>query len=533
MNANAISLTGAILIGARDAAAERSFRAVDPARDGAIEPAFAEAGPAHVAEAAALAAAAFPAYRATSPEARAAFLETIAREIEALGDVLVERAGLESGLPAARLTGERARTTGQLRLFASWVRAGGADEPRLDSPLPERKPLPRADLRLRHIGIGPVAVFGASNFPLAFSVAGGDTASALAAGCPVVVKGHPAHPGTSELVGRAIRRAVAACGLPEGVFSLLTGTSHELGSALVADPRIAAVGFTGSRAGGLALARIAAGREVPIPVYAEMSSINPVFLLPQALASRAEALAAGFVGSLTLGAGQFCTNPGLVIALAGEELDRFIDAASTALSRAPAATMLTPGIARAYAGGVAALEDSAAAQTVARGGEAGGANACRPALFVTNGAAFRATPALAQEVFGASALVVRCADVEEMLAVARALEGQLTATLQLEPADHALAATLLPVLEEKAGRILANGWPTGVEVCHAMVHGGPFPATSDPRSTSVGTLAIRRFLRPVCYQDLPAALLPAAVADGNPLGLPRLVDGAAQPGPAE
>ncbi|WP_307018487.1 aldehyde dehydrogenase (NADP(+)) [Ancylobacter polymorphus] len=518
------NLTGAALLGSRDLTGAATFQAIDPATGTALEPAFFEAGPAEVGQAAALAAQAYPLYRATTPEARAAFLDAIAGKIEALGDTLIARAARETGLPVARLTGERARTTGQLRLFASWVRAGGADEPRLDSALPERTPLPRADLRLRHIGLGPVVVFGASNFPLAFSVAGGDTASALAAGCPVIVKGHPAHPGTSELVGRAIRAAVVEAGLPEGVFSLLTGTSNELGGALVADPRIKAVGFTGSRGGGLALCRIAASRPEPIPVFAEMSSINPVFLLPAALEARAEALAAGFVGSLTMGAGQFCTNPGLVIAMAGPALDRFIAAAATAVSAAPAATMLTPGIAGAYGKGVAALAEQPEVTELAHGGE-GGVNACRPALFVTDAAAFLREPLLSHEVFGASSLVIRCADEAEMAAVAAALEGQLTATLHLEAADHALAARLLPVLEDKAGRILANGWPTGVEVCHAMVHGGPFPATSDPRSTSVGTLAIRRFLRPVCYQDLPDALLPAAVQAGNPLGLPRLVDG--------
>jgi NADP-dependent aldehyde dehydrogenase len=519
-------ITGSLLIGSREVGGTPVFHAVDPARGETIEPAFTDAGPAHVAEAAVLAAAAFPVYRATTPKARAAFLEAIAARMDTLGDALIERAGLETGLTAARLAGERARTTGQLRLFATRVRAGGADEPRLDSPIPDRKPLPRADLRLRHIGVGPVAVFGASNFPLAFSVAGGDTASALAAGCPVIVKGHPAHPGTSELVGRAIRGAVAEAGLPDGVFSLLSGTGNELGAALVADPRIMAVGFTGSRAGGLALTRIAAARPVPIPVYAEMSSINPVFLLPAALAARAEPLAAGFVGSLTLGAGQFCTNPGLVVAIEGEGLDRFAAAARAALETAPAATMLTPAVASAYQRSVEAFARSTAAQEVARGVEAGSANSGRPSLFSTDAATFNSTPELAQEVFGAFSLIVRCTDAAEMATVARALEGQLTATLHLNPDDYPLARGLLSVLEEKAGRIIANGWPTGVEVCHAMVHGGPFPATSDPRSTSVGTLAIRRFLRPVCYQDLPDQLLPAAVKAENPLGLSRFVDGA-------
>lgn len=524
------TLSGALLIGACDVTAAPTFRALDPATGDRLDTDFTDAGAPHVAEAATLAATAFPLFRATLPEARAAFLERIATEIEAIGDTLITRAHRESGLPVARLTGERGRTTGQLRLFASWIRAGGADEPRLDSPLPERTPLPRSDIRLRHIGVGPVAVFGASNFPLAFSVAGGDTASALAAGCPVIVKGHPAHPGTSELVGRAIRRAVAACGLPEGTFSLLTGTTNELGGALVADPRIMAVGFTGSRAGGLALCRIAASRPVPIPVYAEMSSINPVFLLPAALAARGEALGTAFVGSLTNGAGQFCTNPGLVIALEGPDLARFLSAAATALGAAPAQTMLTPGIAAAYGRGVAALGESDVATVIATGAESSSVTACQPALFATTAAAFLTNPVLSHEVFGASSVVVRCRDISEMAAVAKALEGQLTATLHLEPDDHPIARTLLPILEEKAGRILANGWPTGVEVCHAMVHGGPFPATSDPRSTSVGTLAIRRFLRPVAYQDLPDGLLPDAIRDGNPLGQPRLVDGSPEAG---
>jgi NADP-dependent aldehyde dehydrogenase len=523
-------ITGSLLIGSRDVDGTPVFRAVDPARGEPIEPPFTDGGPAHVADAAALAAAAFPIYRATTPEARAVFLEAIAARIEALGDALIERAGEETGLHAVRLAGERARTTSQLRLFATWIRAGGADEPRLDSPMPDRKPLPRADLRMRHVGVGPVAVFGASNFPLAFSVAGGDTASALAAGCPVIVKGHPAHPGTSELVGRAIRDAVGEAGLPEGVFSLVSGTGNELGAALVADPRIMAVGFTGSRAGGLALTRIAAARPVPIPVYAEMSSINPVFLLPAALAARTEALAAGFIGSLTLGAGQFCTNPGLVIAIDGEGLERFTAVVRAGLEAQSAATMLTPGIASAYQRGVEAFARSADVRQVARGVEAGSANSCRPAVFSTDAATFNSTPELAHEVFGAFSLIVRCADAAEMATVARALEGQLTAALHLDPDDYPLARGLLPVLEEKAGRILANGWPTGVEVCHAMVHGGPFPATSDPRSTSVGTLAIRRFLRPVCYQDMPDPLLPAAIKAGNPLGLPRLVDGAIEAG---
>ncbi|MFO1072446.1 MAG: aldehyde dehydrogenase (NADP(+)) [Geminicoccaceae bacterium] len=522
-----MTITGELLIGSAARRTATSFEAVDPARGQPLAPAFAEAGPAEVAAATALAEAAFPGFSATTPDARAAFLEAVAAAIEALGEALIERAMRETGLPAARLAGERARTVGQLRLFARVVRDGAWQDARIDPALPERQPLPRPDLRLRQVALGPVAVFGASNFPLAFSVAGGDTASAWAAGCPVVVKGHPAHPGTSELVGRAIQKAVAACGLPEGVFSLLTGTAHELGAALVADPRIMAVGFTGSRAGGLALVRIAAARPVPIPVYAEMSAVNPVLLLPAALAARAEELARGFVASLTLGAGQFCTNPGLLLGIAGPDLDRFVATAAAALAQAPAATMLTPGIHAAYERGVEAF--AARAELVARGAAGQGPHACRAALLATDARSFAAEPALAHEVFGAAALLVRCADAGELVALVEGLEGQLTATLQLDPADHPLARRLLPLLERRAGRILAQGWPTGVEVGHAMVHGGPYPATSDGRTSSVGTLAIRRFLRPVCYQDLPDDLLPPALQAANPQGLPRLVDGVPVP----
>ncbi|HSK39669.1 MAG TPA: aldehyde dehydrogenase (NADP(+)) [Arenibaculum sp.] len=523
-----MDITGEILIGGETVSSGETFRAIDPATRTGLEPPFHAAGPGEVDRACALAAEAFDAYRETGLGTRAAFLERVAAEIEGLGDALIERASAETGLPVARLQGERARTAGQLRLFAGVVRDGGFVEARIDRAMPERKPLPRPDIRQRHIALGPVAVFGAGNFPLAFSVAGGDTASALAAGCPVVVKGHPAHPGTSELVGRAIGEAVRACGLPDGVFSLLTGPSNELGAALVADPRIKAVGFTGSRAGGLALVAIANARAEPIPVFAEMSSVNPVFLMPAALARRAEDLAGAFVGSLVMGAGQFCTNPGLVFATAGEGLDRFVEAACSALRGSAAATMLTPGIDRAYRAGIDALAGNPRVTPLARGqgdGAGEGRNACQAALFITDVESFLADRSLHDEVFGASSLIVRCGGVEDMVRAARALDGQLTATLHLDEADHGAARPLLPVLEKRAGRILANGWPTGVEVGHAMVHGGPYPATSDGRTTSVGSLAIRRFLRPVCYQDLPDGLLPPALREADPLGIPRRVDG--------
>ena len=519
-------ITGNMLIGAQAVAgAGAPVYGIDPSLGTKIEPAFHGGSQADVERACALAAAAFDMFRDTTLEQRAVFLETVADEIMALGDELVARAIAESGLPRGRIEGERGRTVGQLRLFAQVVREGGWLDARIDPALPNRAPLPRADLRQRHIAIGPVVVFGASNFPLAFSVAGGDTASAFAAGCPVIVKAHSAHPGTSELAGRAIQAAVAKCGLPEGVFSLIFGSGREVGTALVIDPRIAAVGFTGSRAGGTALMRAAAGRPAPIPVYAEMSSINPVFLLPAALAARAESIGKAFVGSLTMGAGQFCTNPGLVLAVDGPDLEKFIAAAATALAAAPAQTMLTPGICEAYQTGAAHLLQHNAVATVAQGQPQSGPTQGQAALFVTDAASFLANHDLTEEVFGAASLVVRCPDLATMQALAEKLEGQLTATIQFDDGDADAARALLPTLERRVGRILFNGYPTGVEVCHAMVHGGPYPSTSDGRTTSVGTLAIRRFLRPVCYQDVPAALLPAALQDGNPLGLWRRIDG--------
>lgn len=507
-----MQLTGGNLIdGAWSAGSGEPFHAVAPATGERLEPAFTAAGTDDVARACAAAEAAFETYARTDRETRARFLEACAEELEALGPALIDRAVAESGLPRPRLEGERGRTCGQLRLFAAEVRDGGWEGVRIDPALPERAPAPRPDLRMRRVPLGPVAVFGASNFPLAFSVAGGDTASALAAGCPVVVKGHPAHPGTGEMAAAALARAVARCGLPSGVVGLVNGPSTALGAALVSDPRIRAVGFTGSRPGGLALSRLGAERPIPIPVYAEMSSVNPVFLLPAALAARAEALAAGFVTSLTLGAGQFCTNPGLVFAVDGPDLDRFAAAAAEALRQAAPAVMLSPGIHRAYEEGVAALAGHRDVEERARGRIGEGVNQGRGALFETTAAAFRADPALAHEVFGASSLIVRCPNAASLEAVARGLEGQLTATLHLEEADHPLARRLLPVLERLAGRILVGGWPTGVEVARATVHGGPFPATSDGRSTSVGALAMDRFLRPVCWQDVPPDLLPPSL----------------------
>ncbi len=500
-----------------------TFHAVDANSGAKIEPTFPVSSLDDVAAACAAADGAFDAYRSLTPERRAAFLEAIAEEILALGDALIECAHRESGLPVARLTGERGRTVGQLKLFADVVRAGHWRGVRIDPAQPDRQPLPRPDLRLRHVPLGPVAVFGASNFPLAFSTAGGDTASALAAGCPVIVKGHPAHPGTDSMVAGAIRGAARGTGMPNGVFGHVRGPSNDLGGALVSDPRVAAVGFTGSRAGGLALVRIAQQREVPIPVYAEMSSINPVIIMPAALAARGAALGAAFVASLTMGAGQFCTNPGLVLVVEGEGLDAFTAAAAEALGGHAPQPMLTGGIRNAFAEGTARLVANPAVEQLAWGLEGDGITREMARLFTTDSTSFLADPALAAEVFGASSLIVRCRDLNEVRRVIATCEGQLTITLQVDAGDASLSRSLVPLLERKAGRILANGWPTGVEVAHAMVHGGPFPATSNGRSTSVGSLAIDRFLRPVCYQDLAPELLPAELRDGAPG--PKLLDG--------
>jgi alpha-ketoglutaric semialdehyde dehydrogenase len=521
-----MQITGEMLIGAQSVRGTQGImRALNPATGEEMEPTFHGGTTADVDAACTLAEAAFNPYRAAPLEQRAQFLEAIGQGILDLGDTLIERVMAESALPRPRVEGERGRTVGQLRLFAALVREGRWLSAAIDPALPDRKPQPRPDLRAQKIPLGPVAVFGASNFPLAFSVAGGDTASALAAGCPAVAKSHPSHLGTSELVGRAIQKAVADCGLPEGVFSLLVGEGNAIGEALVLHPAIQAVGFTGSRRGGRALVALAASRETPIPVFAEMSSINPVFLLPSALAQRAETIAQDLIDSVTLGTGQFCTKPGLVIGISGADFTRFRTAAQTAIAAKPATTMLNPGIHHAYCEGATAWSADPNLHAFNTSAEATGYTG-QPMLFTTTAQHFLSTPHLLEEVFGPAALLVECSNPAELVSVATHLNGQLTATLQLsEPDDTALARTLLPILERKAGRILCNGFPTGVEVTYAMVHGGPSPATSDSRATSVGAMAIERFLRPVCYQDLPATLLPEPLQDANPLHLARLVDG--------
>ena len=505
----------------------KTFHAANPSTSAQIEPAFHEASAAEAAAALEASAAALADYRARSGTERANFLEAIAAEIEALGDTLIHRAHAETGLPLARLLGERGRTCGQLRLFAHVVREGSWVDARIDPALPQRQPLPRADLRRMLVALGPVVVFGSSNFPLAFSVAGGDTASAFAAGCTVVVKAHRAHPGTSELVAGAINRALATCGLPPGVFSLIHGGGATIGIAMVKHPATAAVAFTGSHAAGRALFDAAAARPHPVPVFAEMSSLNPLFVLPGAQADHAPAIAQGLVASVTLGVGQFCTKPGLVFLPRGPATFGFLQQLSDAVLPAPCGTMLTAGIRDAFlenrekitrVPGVQLLASAATTPNDTR-------TEARPSVATTTAKNFLAHPALATEAFGPFTLVVLADTPEELAACAAALDGQLTATVHGTPADLAGARPLLAALERIAGRVALNGYPTGVEVCPAMNHGGPYPATTDTRFTSVGTAAILRFARPVCYQNFPDALLPTALQNANPLGLIRLVDG--------
>ena len=449
---------------------------------------------------------AFWSYGYSTLEQRANFLNTIADEIEARADAITEIGSQETGLPTARLQGERGRTVGQLRMFATHILKGEFLDRRHDVALPDRKPLPRPDLRLMQRPIGPVAVFGASNFPLAFSTAGGDTASALAAGCPVVVKGHDAHPGTAEIVAEAIHAAIEKCGLHAGVFSQVQGGALEVGQTLVQHPLIKAVGFTGSLRGGRALFDLCVARPEPIPFFGELGSVNPMFILPNAIANRGAAIAKGWAESLCMGAGQFCTNPGISVLIEGSEADAYIQTAVNALEPVQAQTMLTTGIATAYRAGQERLANTEGVKEVFT--SSCDLRSATPYLFVTTGKEWLANHSLGEEVFGPLGLVVTVKDTAEMIQVAKSLEGQITCTIHLDEEDTAFAGQLLPVLERKAGRILANSFPTGVEVSDAMVHGGPYPASTDFGATSVGTMAIRRFMRPVCYQNIAEELLP-------------------------
>lgn len=467
---------------------------------------FAVGTPAMVDKAARGAEDAFWSYGYSTRASRAAFLRNIAEEIEARGEDITAIGTRETGLPEMRLNGERGRTVGQLRLFADHIEKGDYLDRRHDKALPDREPLPRPDLRMIQRPIGPIAVFGASNFPLAFSTAGGDTAAALAAGCPVVVKGHSAHPGVSDIVAQAIDAAIKKSGVHPGVFSQVQGGNRKVGQSLVQHPLIRAVGFTGSLGGGRALFDLCAQRPDPIPFFGELGSVNPMFLLPNAVAVRGEAIAKGWVGSLTMGAGQFCTNPGIAFVMAGAEADAFIAAAKAALGEIGPQTMLTDGIAESYRSGRDRVHGIAGVQEVLT-------STCdlrnaTPYLFQSTGKAWLANEELGEEVFGPLGIVITVENEDEMITVAHSIVGQLTATLHMDEGDTPLASKLMPILERKAGRLLANGYPTGVEVCDTMVHGGPYPASTNFGATSVGTLSIRRFLRPVCYQNMPEAILP-------------------------
>jgi NADP-dependent aldehyde dehydrogenase len=504
-----------------------TFRGVSPLDSTPLQPEFYMADVKDVDASMELAEKAFETYRQTTGEQRAVFLERIADEIVALGDDLIKRTHQETGLPEARLTSERTRTVSQLKLFAQVAREGSWVDARIDAAIPGRQPLPKPDVRRMLIPIGPVIVFGSSNFPLAFSVAGGDTASALATGNPVVVKAHRSHPGTSELVATAVRRAVNACALPAGVFSMLQGAGKVIGMALVRHPLARAAGFTGSREAGRALFDAAAARPDPIPVFAEMSSLNPVFILPEAMRERTNQIADGLCASMTLGVGQFCTKPGLVFGIQGEDLKKFQGALARLLEAVSPATMLHSEICESYHEGLARASDMSGVKVLAHSKEKPDrAKTHGEAVVVcTDAANFRKHSELAEEVFGPFALLIQARDLAELEEIAANLDGQLTATVHGTPGDIGQARRLLKILECKAGRLIVNGFPTGLEVCHSMNHGGPYPATTDVRFTSVGTPALHRFVRPICYQNFPAALLPNALKDENPLGIWRLVDG--------
>jgi len=522
-----MTLSGTSIIGSRrGASGGSSFHAFEPRTGQALSPEFSYASAAEIEAAVQLAHEAFATYGHTSGRAKAAFLRAIASRIESVAEELVERAERETALPKARLQSETGRTCGQLRLFAKLLEEGSWVNARIDRADPHRKPLPKPDVRSMVRPLGPVVVFAPSNFPLAFSVAGGDTASALAAGNPVIVKAHGAHPGTSEIVGIAIQESARECGMPEGVFCLLFGKGTEVGTALVKHPLVKAVGFTGSRAGGRTLMDLAAARPEPIPVYTEMSSTNPVFILPGAMRKNAEAIAAGLYGSFTLGSGQFCTKPGMVFLPEGLDSGPFIQKLKVSVEESGPFTLLTGTIRSSYSAETAQRKASKGVAVVAQKPSSTGPEFnVGAALYETGAAAFLTDKDLSSEIFGPSTLLVRDASREQLLKIARGLEGHLTATIHGSEEDLRDYADLLAILEDKVGRLIFNGFPTGVEVCHAMVHGGPYPATSDGRSTSVGTQAIFRFTRLVCYQGFPQSALPDALKDENPLQIWRMLDG--------
>ncbi|MGP4973733.1 aldehyde dehydrogenase (NADP(+)) [Psychrobacter alimentarius] len=510
------------IAGQRSALGSKVLKSIDASTGEALAYEFHQATEEEVNQACKAASEAFKSYRNTTPEQRALFLEAIADELDALGQDFLDTISQETALPLARLQGERGRTSGQMRLFAKVLRRGDYLGARIDTALPEREPMPRVDLRQVKIGVGPIAVFGASNFPLAFSTAGGDTASALAAGCPVIVKAHSGHMVTADQVAQAIDRAVVRTNMPKGVFSMVYGNG--VGEALVKHPLIQAVGFTGSLKGGQALSAMAAARPNPIPVFAEMSSINPMLMLPAALKNRGDSIAQDLADSVVMGCGQFCTNPGLIIGIKSPEYNQFIEKLTDIIGAKPAQTMLNAGTLESYSSGLEDLMTHEGFEHLA--GQTQQGDQAQPQLFKADVELLLAGNQLLQEeIFGPATIVIEVKDKTQLIQALSSMNGQLTAALIADEADFAEFADVVPVLEEKAGRLLLNGYPTGVEVCEAMVHGGPYPATSDARGTSVGTLAIDRYLRPVCYQNYPQSLLPEALKDENPFNILRLVNG--------
>lgn len=520
-----MNLYGTSFIGStRGAKTDETFNAFDPTTGNAVEPAFHSASIEELEKAANLADAARIPYGNLPGKTRANFLRSVADNIEALGDTLIERATLETSLPNARFVGERARTCGQLRMFADLLEEGSWVEARIDHAIPDRQPIPKPDVRSMYRPLGPVAVFCASNFPLAYSVAGGDTASALAAGCPVIVIAHTAHPGTAEFVASAIAKAVKDHEMPEGTFSLLFSKGYEIGQALVKHPAIRAVGFTGSRRGGRALMDLAAARPEPIPVYTEMSSVNPTFFLPSAIEKRSEALASDLHASVTGGVGQFCTKPGLVFLPQTAETSAFISNFRYQIANTKPAPLLTGGIQKAYKDASETRKSEVDGFTETTSTELKGFDV-NPSVFEVSAADFLSKPDLGDEIFGPTTLIVNADSKEEMLQIAGDLEGQLAASVHGDEADLAEYADLIAILETKVGRLIFNGFSTGVEVCPSMVHGGPYPATSDSRSTAVRSRAITRFARLVCFQNFPDSALPEELKDSNPLAIWRMTDG--------
>ncbi|HAQ21194.1 MAG TPA: aldehyde dehydrogenase (NADP(+)) [Prolixibacteraceae bacterium] len=521
-----MELTGKNLIGNEESGKGiTTFFAKNPATQEYLSTRFFEATTSEVDESVAKAKNAFHIYKAKSNEERAVFLETIAENILELGDTLIKKCMLETALPEARLTGERMRTVNQLRMFASVVREGSWIDARIDTAIPGRQPVPKPDIRQMQIPLGPVGIFGASNFPFAFSVAGGDTVSALAAGCPVIVKAHPLHPGTSEMVGKAILKAARQTKMPEGIFSLVQGISNEVGMAIVNHPEIKAIGFTGSFKGGKAIFDAANSRAVPIPVFAEMGSVNPVFILPGALKERNEIIAKGLIGAVSIGVGQFCTNPGLVVTLKSDDAKQFLQNLKISNSENPSGIMLSEQIKNNFSKGTQNLLSSENVSLISSGSGEETGNRVNPKVFSTDFETFINDGSLSEEVFGPSTLLVSTNNKSEMLQLAAKLEGHLTATIHGTEKDLNEYSELIHILEQKVGRLIFNGFPTGVEVCHSMVHGGPYPATTAPQSTSVGTAAIKRFARPICYQDFPQSVLPEQLKDNNPLKIWRMING--------